>query len=105
MDRSVWGLVTWEDIDPQVDFFSVYVHGLTNAHKIEAPPATDTSETGWEFKSKILQLNFWRPGDDVAENEGEIRYGIPIDSDPVNQQSILERYGVTRRLDHVWVYR
>jgi hypothetical protein len=30
---------------------------------------------------------------------------VPIDNDPVVQQTILKRYGVPRRLDHVWVYR
>ena len=31
-DNSVWGLATWEDVDPRVDFFSVYIKGLTNAY-------------------------------------------------------------------------
>jgi hypothetical protein len=30
-DRSVWGVATWVDIDPRIDFFSIYVSGLTNA--------------------------------------------------------------------------
>src|SRR5262249_2132733 len=25
VDKSVWGVATWEDIDPRVDYFSVYV--------------------------------------------------------------------------------
>ena len=31
--QEVWGLVTWEDIDPRLTYFSVYVKGLTNAYK------------------------------------------------------------------------
>ena len=27
VDRSVWGVATWEDVDPRVDFFSVFVQG------------------------------------------------------------------------------
>jgi hypothetical protein len=109
VDRSVWGLVTWEDIDPRIDFFCIYVHGLTNAFQLENTPkaeqAGQTAASGRQFKFKALQLNFWRPSDDVNEHEEEIRYGVPIDSDPVMQQQILARYGITRRLDHVWVYR
>ena len=31
--QEVWGLVTWEDIDPRLTYFSVFVKGLTNAYK------------------------------------------------------------------------
>ena len=109
VDRSVWGLATWEDIDPQIDFFSIFVGGLTNAYQIEAPPKAEqeggTAGAGRRCKFKTLQLNFWRPGDDVAQHEGELRYGVPIDKDPASQREILKQYGVERRLDHMWVYR
>jgi hypothetical protein len=81
IDRSVWGVVTWEDIDPRTDFFSVYVHGLTNAYKWEDNPdaiGPDTPPgTGRKFVQRTLKLNFWRPGDEFDENEREIRYGTP----------------------------
>ena len=32
---GVWGVVTWEDVDPRIDFFSIYVQGLTNAFRLE----------------------------------------------------------------------
>ena len=31
--QTVWGVATWEDIDPKIVQFSVYVIGLTNAYK------------------------------------------------------------------------
>ena len=31
-DNSVWGVAIWEDIDPEMDFLSIFVGGLTNAH-------------------------------------------------------------------------
>ena len=36
-DNSVWGVAMWEDVDPELDFFSVYVGGMTNAYKWTAP--------------------------------------------------------------------
>lgn len=107
--EDVWGLVTWEDIDPRIDFFSVYVYGLTNAHKpVDLPDGFkpgDPPGTGREFLSKTLRLNFWRPGDAILEHEDEIRYGVPFDAEAARQLKILQSYGLRERLDHLWVYR
>ncbi len=82
--ESVWGIATWEDIDPRVDRFSVYVHGLTNAYRWEdAEPVqpNDKLGKGRTLYRKALQLNFWRPGDEFerqpTEVEAEIRFGWP----------------------------
>ncbi|ADB16571.1 hypothetical protein Psta_1897 [Pirellula staleyi DSM 6068] len=108
-DRSVWGVVTWEDVDPRIDYFSVYVQGLTNAYKYEDPVGAFTKGsapgTGRKFTTKTLQLNFWRPGDAVAQNEDEIRYGVRLDSNEAEQQRIFALYGVSGRLDHLWLYQ
>jgi hypothetical protein len=107
--KEVWGLVTWEDVDPRVDFFSVYVSGLTNAYKpVDLPDGFkpgDPPGTGREFLSKTLRLNFWRPGDAILEHEGEIRYGIPFEAEKDRQTKLLQLYGLRERLDHLWVYR
>lgn len=94
-DRSVLGVVTWEDIDPRVDYFSIYVQGLTNAFRLE----------GGKHLQKSLKLNFWRPGDVVYEHEKEIRYGVPSVSDAAEQASILAKFGLPERVDHLWLYR
>ena len=36
-DNSVWGVATWVDVDPRIDFFSIYVTGLTNAYRWSDP--------------------------------------------------------------------
>lgn len=109
IERGMWGVVTWEDVDPRIDFFSVYVRGLTNAFKFVDPPgayrAGEPPGSGRLYSYKTLQLNFWRPGDSVLEHEDEVRYGVPVDSDPVLQTHILDAFGLTERLDHLWVYR
>jgi hypothetical protein len=108
-DQSVWGLVTWEDVDPRIDYFSVYVQGLTNAYKFQEQQGGfkqgDPPGTGRTFLKKTLQLNFWRPGDTVEQKEEEINYGCRLDSDPAEQQKIFKLYGIDKALDHLWVYR
>jgi hypothetical protein len=108
-DRSVWGFVTWEDIDPRIDFFSVYIRGLTNAFQYVDPEGAfkpgDPPGTGRVFSFKTLQLTFWRPGDTEDMHEKELRYGVPVESDPEKQQAILDKYGLPHRLDYRWIYR
>jgi hypothetical protein len=89
--ESLWGVATWEDIDPRIDRFSVYVQGLTNASRWTDEPGRykkgDPIGTGRRLSRKTLRLNFWRPGDEYSEHEGEIRLGIP------------------GQVDYEWVYR
>ena len=75
-DNDVWGVVAWRDIDPRTDRFSIFVQGLTNAYRWDDKP-----DGGRRIFRKTLQLNFWRPGDDIDEHEQEIRYGIPGEVD------------------------
>ena len=102
IDRSVWGVATWVDVDPRIDFFSVYVGGLTNAYQLDRytrPPTKpgDTPGRGRQFVHKMLQLNFWRPGDELMPNEREFRYGVPLDK--------ADLYDVGDGVAYRWVYR
>ena len=102
IDRGVWGVATWEDIDPNIDFFSIYVGGLTNAYQWTDPrgrlQAGRPPGTGRQFAHKTLQLNFWRPGD---ESEPE-RAGNPLRRRPrAGPTSTTSSEGVAYR----WVYR
>jgi hypothetical protein len=97
----VWSVATWVDVDPRIDFFSVFIGGLTNAYRwIDNPAAYspgDTPGRGRRFTRKMLQLNFWRPGDELAENEREFRYGVPLNK--------ADLYGVGDGVAYRWVYR
>ncbi len=89
--ETVWGVATWEDIDPRTDRFSVYVGGLTNAYRWadesgKFKPGSPLG-TGRRLQRKTLKLNFWRPGDEFDPKEREIRFGVPGE------------------LDYEWVYR
>jgi hypothetical protein len=101
IDRGLWGVATWTDIDPRMDFYSVYVGGLTNAYRWEDAPGAyrpgDPVGRGRTFARKMLQLNFWRPGDEYHQSEREIRYGVPLDN--------ARLYDVGDGVAHQWVYR
>lgn len=98
--KGIWGVVTWENIDPRVDYFSVYIQGLTNAQRLDVSQGRKGSVT-----LKTLKLNFWRPGDSVEETEEEVRFGIPVHPDPEQRAEMLSRYGQTTHLDFLWLYR
>jgi hypothetical protein len=108
-DNRVWGVVTWIDVEPRIDYFSVFVQGLTNAYRFDDPEGAfkkgDQPGTGRKIVRKTLQLNFWRPGDTIDPTEEEIRYGCRIDPDPLEQQKIFAQYGISTPIDHLWVYR
>lgn len=101
IDRSVWGVATWIDVDPRIDFFSVFVGGLTNAYRWTDTPAAyhpgDPPGRGRQFVHKMLQINFWRPGDELAPNEREFRYGVPLDKAGL--------YDVPDGVAYRWLYR
>ncbi len=96
-----WGVAIWEDVDPRIDFFAVYVTGLTNAYRFENPEGAfqpgDPPGAGRTFARKALQLNFWRPGDDIDEDEREIRLGTPLGG--------ADAYSSDEGVAYRWVYR
>jgi len=82
--ETVWGVATWQDIDPNNVWFSVYIEGLTNAYRFSDDPAKYAAfkKTGnyvpfREIRSKVLKLNFWRPGDEFTVRETQVRLGVP----------------------------
>lgn len=98
-DTSVWGVAIWEEIDPRIDRFSVYVGGLTNAYRFIDPPGGYKKDappgTGRLLQSKYLQLNFWRPSDEFTTTETEIYYGLPL----------TNADGTDSVIDHRWIFR
>ena len=75
-----WGVAVWEDVDPRIDFFSIYARGLTNAirwqPRADATFAADSVPvTGEEHVLESLRLDFWRPGDDATSLDDEMSVG------------------------------
>jgi hypothetical protein len=96
---GVWGVATWEDLDPTIRFLSVYVSGLTNAFE------QDGEGDDAPYKKKALRLNFYRPGDAINPLEDRIRFGVPAYQNPTEQEYVLKQYGIETRLDYEWVFR
>lgn len=89
--ETLWGVATWDGVDPRIDHFEIYVQGLTNAYQWAdedgAYKTGDPIGTGRRLAKRTLRINFWRPGDEFFVHEREIRYGIP------------------GKVDYDWVYR
>jgi hypothetical protein len=107
-DLGLWGIATWEDIDPKTDHFSIYIQGLTNAYQwVDAKQGDqyiykkgDPLGTGRKLLQKTLRLNFWRPSDTFYEHESEFRYGY-------REHPGIERFGLKpqEQVDYSWIYR
>lgn len=107
-DLGLWGVATWEDIDPTTDHFSIYIQGLTNAYQwVDAKQGDqyvykkgDPLGTGRKLLQKTLRLNFWRPSDKFYEHESEFRYGY-------REHPGIERFGLKpeEQVDYSWIYR
>jgi len=96
---GVWGVLTWEDVDPELDFVSVDVFGLTNAFE------QDGEGMDAPYRRKALSLNFFRPGDAIDPTGDRIRFGVPAYADEVEQAYVLEQYGLSERLNYRWIFR
>ena len=86
-DDGIWGVAIWRNVDPRIDYVSVNVTGLTNAFRINSDQPVDRT-----LKQRNLQLNFWRPGDRVRQNEDQVVFGIPLVDNPIRQIEICKRY-------------
>ena len=84
---GVWGVAVFTGVDPKIDYVSVQVAGLTNAFRVFK------TDKGDVIRHKVLQLNFWRPGDDNPSDESRdpVRYGIPL-VDTFSEQVRITKY-------------
>jgi len=74
-----WGVAIWEAVDPRIDYFSIYVRGLTNAIRWrKRPDATigpdDPPGHHIEQTLESLRLDFWQPGDGDGKQPVSIAY-------------------------------
>ncbi len=75
-----WGVAIWEDVDPRIDYFSIFVRGLTNAIRWRPRQAAEFAAdslpaAGEEHALESLRLDFWRPGDDATSPAEEMSVG------------------------------
>ena len=72
-----WGVAIWEDIDPRIDFFTVFIYGLTNSLRWEHEAEFETDlEHDPEYERReleCLRLDFYHPGDSDHDDFEEVR--------------------------------
>lgn len=86
-DLGLWGVAIWEQVDPNIDFCSVQVRGLTNAYRL-----AQTLDGEVHLRRKVLQLNFYRPGDSVRQTRDKVSFGVPLVLEHGEQIEICKRY-------------
>jgi hypothetical protein len=74
-----WGVAIWEAVDPRIDYFSIYVRGLTNAIRWRQRPDSvigpnDPPGLHLDQTLESLRLDFWRPGDAAGQEAVGIGY-------------------------------
>jgi hypothetical protein len=72
--RWVTGVAVWDDVNPDLTRFSIFVGGLSNGWS-ETDPIPPAKEP--VLRRKTLQLNFRRPGDRFFQSSQEIRFVAP----------------------------
>ena len=85
--KGVWGVAIWEDVDPKINYMSVYVRGLTSAHRVH-----QLQDDSKKYLHKTLQLNFWRKDDEFDVESEAIVTGIPLSSSLREQSAICRFY-------------
>ena len=80
--EDLWGVAMWMDVDPRINIFSIFVHGLTNAYqrsdKITADGTYENTGKIMEgriIRHRVLKLDWWRVGDRNSLNESQIHFG------------------------------
>lgn len=99
-DGSLWGVATWTDVDPRLDFFAIDVRGLTNAYQIQVDSGNEK-----KYLRRTLRIYFWRPGDAYDVSRDRVYLGPPAFEDPTRVQYYLNQFGLKERLDYQWIYR
>jgi hypothetical protein len=73
--RAVTGVAIWDDVDPDANYYSIFVSGLSNGWAL----ADDPEKPGVKsiVRRKTLQLNFKRLGDRYLQKSEEIHFVPP----------------------------
>ncbi|MCK4683397.1 MAG: hypothetical protein KAT44_00455, partial [Pirellulales bacterium] len=72
-----WGVAIWQEIDARIDFFTVFIYGLTNSirwrHDAELEADLDHSPEYERRELECLRLDFYHPGDADHDDFEEVR--------------------------------
>ena len=68
LENAIYGVAIWRDVDPDTDYFTVFMSGFSNAYRVERPTADLIVE------QKVIEQRFGRPGDRFRQEESEFRF-------------------------------
>lgn len=72
-----WGVAIWQEIDARIDFFTVFIYGLTNSirwrHDAELEADLEHSPEYERRELECLRLDFYHPGDADHDDFEEVR--------------------------------
>lgn len=72
--QTIWGVAMFRGVDPDTDFFSVYMTGFSNGYRATKGPDGEPL-----ILRRTIRQDFWRPGDRFAQQEQEFRLkGEPV---------------------------
>lgn len=91
LQKAVYGVAVWRNVDDQADFFTVYMSGFSNAYRISADAAGNKV-----VEEKVVIQKFKRPGDEFRQEE--LEYRLVDDADLDGDGSKETRYPL-------WQYR
>ncbi len=73
--RAVTGVAIWDDVDPESNYYSIFVSGLSNGWAVTDDPEKPGVKS--IVRRKTLQLNFRRLGDRYLQRSEEIHFVPP----------------------------
>jgi len=91
LQKAVYGVAVWRNVDDKADFFTVYMSGFSNAYRISR------DATGNQVvEEKVVIQKFERPGDEFRQEE--LEYRLVLDAD-------LDKDGSRETRYPFWQYR
>ena len=69
--RPVTGVAVWDDLDPEANFYSIYIAGLSNGWSVTDPVEPNGKPV---VRRKTLRLDFQRVGDRYYQRSEEVRF-------------------------------
>jgi hypothetical protein len=73
--RAVTGVAIWDDVDPDANYYSIFVSGLSNGWAVTDDPEKPGEKS--VVRRKTLQLNFRRLGDRYYQKSEAIHFVQP----------------------------
>lgn len=91
LQKAVYGVAVWRNVDDKADFFTVYMSGFSNAYRISTDAAGNKV-----VEEKVVIQKFERPGDEFRQEE--LEYRLVLDAD-------LDKDGSRETRYPFWQYR